>query len=88
LVAEKKVDDYFDVAISVRLAFIPSNLAIDNKCLFQILIGNSALLEAQFHTKTKIKREKSDEKNIFGLINHIICICLQQRLDQKASARM
>ena len=86
MVAEKKVDDYFDVSISVRLAFIPSNLSIDNKCLFQILIGNSALLVAQFHTKTK--REKSDEKNIFGLINHIICICLQQRLDQKASARM
>ena len=86
MVAEKKVDDYFDVSISVRLAFIPSNLSIDNKCLFHILIGNSALLVAQFHTKTK--REKSDEKNIFGLINHIICVCLQQRLDQKASARM
>jgi hypothetical protein len=36
----------------------------------------------------KIKSEKSDEKNIFGIINHIICSCLQQRLEQKAGARM
>jgi hypothetical protein len=35
-----------------------------------------------------IKREKSDGKNIFGFINHIICIGLQQRLGKKASARI
>jgi hypothetical protein len=46
------------------------------------------LLKLNFIQRQKIKREKSDEKNIFGLINHIIRICLQQRLDQKASTRM
>jgi len=45
-------------------------------------------VKLNFIQRQKIKSEKSDEKNIFGNTNHIICIRLQQRLEQKASARM
>jgi len=45
-------------------------------------------LKLNFIQRQKIKGDKSDEKNIYGLIDHFICICLQQGLDQKASARL
>jgi len=36
-------------------------------------------LKPNFIQRQKAKIEKSDEKNIFGLINHFICICLWQQ---------